>query len=185
MLTEQDYKEAAGIIGCSVAAIKAVSGVESGGSGFLKSGKIKLKFEGHVFHKLTKGRFAAQHPTLSYPAWTEKYSRFGEDSYIRFNQAYALDPVAAMEATSWGMFQVMGFNYASCGFNSVKELGLYLKEGESYQLKAFCMYIKSQGLAVYLQKQQWASFAYRYNGADYKKHHYDLQLQAEFEKFNP
>lgn len=37
-LTEQDYKDAAGLLGVDVAAIKAVTEVESAGSGFLPSG---------------------------------------------------------------------------------------------------------------------------------------------------
>ena len=48
-LTEADYAAAAGRLGCSVAAIKAVAKVESKGSGFLPSGEPRILFERHVF----------------------------------------------------------------------------------------------------------------------------------------
>lgn len=180
MITEIQFQAAAKLIGCDTAAVKAVCHVESGKSGFLPSGKIILKYEGHVFHLFTKGKFDAQYPHLSYPKWTEQYSQFGEDAYIRFNQAFDLDANAAMFSTSWGMFQVMGENYTSMGYKSVSAMVTDFKLGEFNQLQAFCRYVKAERLDKYLIALDWASFARRYNGPLYQKNDYDGQLRRGY-----
>lgn len=182
-LTIKDFEDAAAIVGCDIPAIKAVARKEGGGVGFLsESGRIILKFEGHKFHEFTHGEFDDEHPTLSYPAWTEKYSHYGELSYDRFNRAFSLDPEAAMRATSWGAFQIMGDNFSSCDFDSVGEFVDYLKKGESYQLKAFCAFVKTQGLAKYLKgfktnlEVSANAFALRYNGKGYARNNYATDI---------
>lgn len=59
MLTTDQYKSAAGVIGCDIPTIKAVYEVEALGSGFLKNDdRLKILFEGHRFWKLlAKGGF--------------------------------------------------------------------------------------------------------------------------------
>lgn len=192
MLQEIDFQKAAGIIGCSVAAIKAVTHTEAGGRGFFDDGHVIIKFEGHVFHHFTGGKYDASHPTLSYPAWTEKYSpEKSHDQYIRFSQAFALDPKAAMLATSWGMFQIMGENYSSCHFLTVGDFVDAMKRSELAQLEAFCAYVKIQGLAKYLVNMslpgqalvQAAGFALRYNGSGFKKNEYDTKIASNYAKY--
>jgi hypothetical protein len=185
MITEKNFIDAAKLLGCSVPAIRAVTVVESGGIGFFSSGKIILKFEGHVFHLYTKGKYDQSHPTLSYPKWTEKYSAFGEKAYDRFNQAFKLDARAAMLSTSWGMFQIMGENYSQCGFRTVNDFVDSLKAGDGAHLTAFCKYIISRKMEKYLANlEEYADdFAYRYNGALYNKHDYDGQIRREYRKF--
>jgi len=70
-LETPELAAAAKWLGCSLAAVQAVTEVESSGSGFLGNGKVKLLFEGHVFWKYTKGRFEHSHPTLCYRKWTK------------------------------------------------------------------------------------------------------------------
>ena len=88
-LNENDYKEAAQLLNCEVAAIKAVSKVESNGSSVDSQGRIRILFEGHVFYALTKGKYGVT--DISYPKWTKKY--YGLDQYTRFNKAFSLDIV--------------------------------------------------------------------------------------------
>jgi hypothetical protein len=189
MISEQEYTTAAQKLNCEEAAIKSVTHTEAAGEGFYKSGKIILKFEGHVFHEFTQGRYDESHPTISYPAWTEKYSQFGDAAYIRFDQAFTLDPHAAMMATSWGMFQIMGENYSSCGFATIDAFVTGLKLGEDNQLDAFCTYCKTQGLDKYLREFATelaiatALFAEHYNGSRYKVNHYDTDLAKYYLSF--
>jgi hypothetical protein len=190
MLTDQDYKDAAAKIGCDVAAVKAVTYTESGRKGFYDSGKCIIKYEGHVFHRLTGGKYDAAHPTLSYPAWTEKYSQFKDLAYVRFNQAFALDPHAAMMSTSWGMFQIMGENFSSCGFKTVDDFVTSMRLSEAAQLNAFCKFVISRGLAKYLIGLKTlpgvnaSGFALRYNGAGYKANDYDTQIIKFYRQFS-
>lgn len=187
MLKPQDYISAATRIGCSVAAIKAVTRTESGQQGFFGNGKVIIKFEGHIFHAFTKGKYDDTHPTLSYPKWTEKYSpAHSIDQYIRFDQAYALDPNAAMMATSWGMFQIMGENYSSCGYSSVNGFVSSMHQSEAMQIYIFCAYVKTQGLAKWLVLFDTApeaaatGFSLHYNGTGYKLNHYDTIMLGHY-----
>jgi hypothetical protein len=47
MRTEADFEQAAALLKCDVAAIKAVAEVESSSNGFLSDGRVKILFEGH------------------------------------------------------------------------------------------------------------------------------------------
>lgn len=182
MLTEENYTTAAAFIGCEPAAIKAVTQKESDGISFWKSGKLVLKYEGHLFHHFTNGTWDKNYPTLSYPAWTEKYTQYGDLGYDRFDRAFALDPHAAMMATSWGMFQILGENYSSCGFKTVNEMVDELHKGDEENLLAFCHYVKTQGLDKYMRgfktdlTANSEAFALRYNGKLYARNNYAVDI---------
>ncbi|MDR2077148.1 MAG: N-acetylmuramidase family protein [Desulfovibrio sp.] len=49
--TFDDIASAAATLGLEPCAVKAVVEVESGGSGFLPDGRVKILFEGHVFFR--------------------------------------------------------------------------------------------------------------------------------------
>jgi hypothetical protein len=126
------------------AALRAVAAVESAGDGFLPapSELPKILFEGHAFHRLTQGRFDAKHPTLSYPKWTKQfYSKTGAGEWDRLNAASALDRAAAQQSASWGMFQIMGFNYALCGYTDVEAFVAQNRAGAPQQLECFVRFI--------------------------------------------
>jgi hypothetical protein len=182
MISDKNFYSCAQLLGCPVWNIRAVHRVESRGAGFYPgTTKLVIKFEGHVFHRYTNGRYDKSHPHLSYKAWTEQYSKSGEmGAYLRFNEAFRLDPKAAMLSTSWGAFQIMGENYKECGFKSVDEFVTVLRTGDDAHLTAFCRYVLSRKLQVYLadltKPTNAAGFAYRYNGSLYEKHDYDGQL---------
>ncbi len=189
-LAEEDFANAATKLGCDVAAIKAVAEVESTGSGFLPDGRVKVLFEGHWFHRLTKGKFAQSHPTLSFPRWTRQHYAKGKTAAIRgagelnrLEQAMKLDRRAALLSASYGRFQVMGFNHAICGFPSVEDFYQAMQRGEADHLAAFCGYIVSNGLRDELREHRWADFASRYNGPEYQKNHYDELLAAAYARF--
>ena len=172
-LNENDYKEAAQLLNCEVAAIKAVSKVESNGSSVDSQGRIRILFEGHVFYALTKGKYGVT--DISYPKWTKKY--YGLPQYDRFNKAFSLDKSAAMQSCSWGLFQIMGFNYDKCGFTEVGSFVDFMKKSEKNQLLCFCRFVKSRGLDDEIRNRQWAKFAYGYNGSGYKQNAYDTKLE--------
>ena len=111
-LVKQDFVDDAALIGCDVEAVMAVAAVESSGGGFDPEGFPKTLFEGHWFHKLTNGKYSADYPTLSYPKWTKQfYGKTWQEEKARLAQAMTLDRQAAMLSSSWGMFQIMGFNF--------------------------------------------------------------------------
>jgi len=60
------------------------------------------------------------------------------------------------------MFQVMGFNYAMCGYGSVEEMVKDMCVGEDKQLEAFARFVKLAKLHSYLEQKDWVGFAKRY-----------------------
>lgn len=183
-LTESDFKTSAALLGVEVATIKAVASVESAGGGFLKSGKPKILFEGHWFSKLTKGVYDTKHPSISYKKWTKKHYLGGEKEYSRFTVAAGLDKSAAQKSTSWGKFQIMGFNHKKAGFDDVSQFVEAMKRSEGEQLKAFVAFLKSTKLDGHLKNKDWAKFAKGYNGPKYAENKYDIRLKQAYQAYS-
>ncbi len=72
ILTLLDYQVAASGLGVPVATVKAVTEVESNGSGFLSDGRVKVQYEPHVMYQQLTKHFGgaranaelAKHPDL-------------------------------------------------------------------------------------------------------------------------
>src|SRR5262245_13194834 len=169
------------------AALRAVAAVESSGSGFLAppSDLPKVLFEGHAFHRLTQGRFDEVEPTLSFPKWTkEHYAGSALGEWKRLERAKELDRAAAMQSASWGMFQIMGFNYALCGFSDVEAFATSQCSGADGQLESFARFIARDRFLIPLRTHNWAKFAEGYNGPAYAKNQYDKKLADAFAAFS-
>lgn len=184
-ITEAQYAAVARDLGVDVAALKAVASVESSGDGFLDSGKPKILFEAHVFHRETGGRFDASNPNLSSERWNRAlYGQGGEHQWDRFDQAAGLDAKAAMKSASWGRFQIMGFNYQRAGFSNVQDFVDAMKRGEGEQLRAFANFVESDPTMLRaLREHDWAGFARRYNGAGYAQNQYDTKIAEAYRRF--
>jgi N-acetylmuramidase len=178
-LSEDDYAAAAKELDVDVASIKAVALVESAGKPFDLNGRPVILFERHYFHRLTGGRFDAKHPGIS----AKKPGGYNEPSYDKLEEAYGLDPDAALESASWGRFQIMGSNYKSAGFTSVRAFVLAMSTSEVQHLNAFVAFIKSdKTMAKALRDHDWAGFAKCYNGKNYSINKYDEKLQKKFDE---
>lgn len=181
LLNNNDFCRAAKKLKCEVAAIKAVAKIESAGKGFYSDDFPVILFERHLFKKFTNGKYNKTHPHLSGPAGN--YGAAGKNQIKKFNEAFALDPIAAMKACSWGKFQILGSNHAVCGFSSVGKFVDAMKESEGKHLDAFVNFVIGNGLDKHLRSLNWASFARGYNGSAYKKHNYDGKLAEAYKKF--
>lgn len=186
IISPQAWKVIAKTLGVDEACLRAVAAVESSGSGFMRppSQLPKILFEGHVFHRQTKGRFGVSHPGLSYPRWDRtKYSGSAAGEWMRLEAASALDRVAALESASWGAFQIMGFNYAMCGFDDVDAFVAAHKESADAQLAAFARFISRPRLLNALRSRNWKGFAAAYNGPGFAKNRYDAKLAIAYARF--
>jgi N-acetylmuramidase-like protein len=179
-LSPSALDRAAADLGCSLPALQAVVDVESAGRGFLSDGSAKVLFEGHVFYKYTHGRYADTHPSLCYRKWTkEHYARGataderGAGELERLAHAIDLNRPAAMMSASYGMFQLMGFNFALCGYTHVGSFYDAMCRSAEEQLDAFIEYIEHTGLADELRDRRWGDFARRYNGPAFSQNRYD------------
>lgn len=190
MITEKQFQDVAHLIGCDVAAVKAVRQVETGGKGgFLSPGVPTILFEGHIFWSQLKKKgmspemYAKDHPNVVYPRWDKSQYKGGIKEYDRLNEAELIDKECALNSASWGAFQIMGFNYAACGCRSVVQFVEEMCVDEASQLRLFARFIKSQKLDRYLIAKDWAGFARRYNGPSYAENRYDTKLSDAYIKF--
>jgi len=181
LLTTTDFCRAAKRLRCDVAAIKAVASIESAGNGFYNDGFPVILFERHLFRKLTQGRYNATYPEISGSAGG--YGKGGANQIRKFNQAFALNPDAAMKACSWGKFQILGMNHAVCGYKTVGAFVDAMKESEGKQLDAFVSFVIGNKLDGHLRNHDWARFARGYNGSAYAKHGYDIKIGRAYVRF--
>jgi hypothetical protein len=100
-------------------------------------------------------------------------------------QARKINREAADASASWGMFQIMGFNYAACGEESIESFVRSMCESEFKQLLLTANFIKknSQMLQA-LQAKDWVVFAKCYNGPAYAQNSYDVKLEAAYLKYS-
>lgn len=182
--TAEGMQHAADLIGCELAALKAVIEVETKGSGFDSLGRPRILFEPHVFYRNLTGakRTAAVKAGLAYRDW--KPGAYGPNSaqYPRLAKAMAIDRVAALKACSWGLPQILGENHRAAGFDSVDAMVDAFEEGEDEQLAAMADFVKASKLDGFLRRKQWAAFAKGYNGAGYKANTYDVKLADAYRK---
>ena len=184
-LTEEDYERAAQALGCDIPAIKAVCEVEAPRGGFLDDGVTPvILFEAHHFSRLTDHQYDATNASISSRTWNRTLYSGGMGEHKRLQQAAALNREAALQSASWGKPQIMGFNWALTGANSLQAFINDMYRSEGAQLDLFVGFVKNSGLAGFLRDHDWASFAARYNGSGYKQNSYDTKLANAWSKFN-
>ncbi|MBD2102205.1 N-acetylmuramidase family protein [Leptolyngbya sp. FACHB-261] len=186
-LTQADCIEAAALINVEPAALRTVADVESNGTGYLSDGRLKILFEGQVFWQELQDRgldpqpLALRYPSIVYKTWTPEHYLGGVLEYSRLELAMQIHPTAALNAASWGMFQIMGFNHAGAGFSSVEAMvGAYARSVRE-QLISLARWLRNRGLDHLLNVQDWAEFARAYNGEGYAQNHYDLKLAERYQ----
>lgn len=191
MLSVQDFEDAAIRLGCKVAAIRAVALVESSGSGFWAVGKPKVLFERHRMYKLLARKYgharanelALKHINLVNPN-RGGYSGSTELEQGRVERAREIDNQLGLQAASWGMFQILGEHYQTCGFTNAVAFVLAMSKSEASQLDVFVRFVQADPvLLAALRELNWAKFAARYNGPKYRENKYDVKMAEAYSKF--
>lgn len=188
-ITNQDYTDAANKLGVEVAVVKAIKDVEAGGAGYVFSNHPTILFESHVFWKELSKRGVTpskyKDNDILNKTWKQgkDYYVGGVGEYARLQKARLINRDAANASASWGLFQILGNNYKACGCSSVSEFVNRMCQSEREQLMLFVAFIKNNNLHSFLQKKDWAGFAYRYNGPSYKENKYDIKLQNAYNKY--
>lgn len=167
----------------------AVGTVESNNIPFLSNGSPIVRFEKHVFLRQLKKHKAPM--SMIDRANKLKGSNFNtlvsamsiEDKIAAMSTvelALELDDYCAMMSTSYGIFQIMGFNHKSAGYDTVSSFVEAMGKSEENQIKAFCYFIKNNGLIPVINKLDFATFARRYNGPNYAQNSYDVKLRKAY-----
>lgn len=180
-ITTDQIKALAVSYGIEYAALMAVITVESSGVGFNPpTGKIIIRFEPTWFKRLKADwKKDTQHVT-----WQNTGAGNQADQWKAFNDAFAEDADDAMKSTSVGMMQVMGFHFDDLGFKTVGEMWDYAKVSEANQIELGLRFIKSiPALLKALKAKDWKTFAYYYNGENYRVNHYDEHLLTGYNKY--
>jgi hypothetical protein len=189
MLTKEQLLEAAEKYNLPVSTIHAVIEVESGGSGFLEDGRPKILFEGHIFWRelkkvgLNSQKLMPGNEDIIYMNWTKDHYIGGAGEYTRLDKAIKIHREAALKSASWGLFQIMGENYALTGDQDIETFVKEEYASEMNQLYDFLNFITNTRLIKYLRVKNWAKFAAGYNGPGYKANKYDIRLQAADAKY--
>lgn len=173
--TDADMKVFADRLGCSVKQLKAVSLVESGGSGFDNKGRPKILFERHLFHRFTNGKFSVSAYSNS------SGGGYKDDSWAKLGEAASKSVFAAFEAVSWGKFQVLGMWWDELGYASPVEMAYSAVTSEDAHYEMLVRYIehnKMQGAvrAISTNAATNVAFAKGYNGPAFSKYNYDTKL---------
>lgn len=183
-ITDTQIAEIARNNGLTFAQLKAFIVVESGGRGFdEKTGKILIQFEPSWYRKLT-----GYAPT---GAWSVNKVEVQSKEWIAFNDAFKKNHTAAMEATSIGMPQIMGFHWKRLGYSSVDAMWDDFKRGEYQQVLALVRFIKTDArLYKALKSCDWHTVATIYNGAAYKemakkwgREPYNISMEKAYKKY--
>lgn len=209
VLSDQDIKQALeklqkeDQITLSFPVVQAVISVESAGRGHLPDGRPKILFEGHKFWHWLKANgknpeaLQPGNENIIYKSWTSKNYLKGEHEYKRLEAAKKIDEKAAIYATSWGLFQILGenleHNIKGRGYKDVLEFEEKQHESEYYHFLDFLAFIKTKTvrrkpLIDYISEltngnYDWETFAYGYNGSGYKVNQYDIKLKSAYEKY--
>ena len=180
-LSDQGMKNICTTLGITQAEVWAVLTVETRGFGFLEDRRPQILFERHIFHKLTKGKHDVGNADIS----NVKPGGYvgGSGEYPRLQKAMALDQDAALQSASWGIGQVMGFNFKAGGFSDISIMVTDMIKGENEQLLAMANFIKDKNLDSALRSQNWATFANGFNGSGFEKNKYDERLAAAYAKY--
>ncbi|MCP2025113.1 hypothetical protein L1276_000253 [Flavobacterium sp. HSC-32F16] len=196
LLSEQNLIDFSNQFNLELAVVKAVNEVESNGKGFLVDGRPKILFEGHIFWKqlekrnIDPGIYAnSSNGNILFESYNRRYYVGGAEEYNRLEKAASLGADknfrdAAYCSASWGLFQIMGFNAVSIGYESIDEFVAKMNENEGEHLKAFGMFLEKNNLLGILRSKNWASFALKYNGPAYKTNKYDEKLMRAYLKYS-
>ena len=187
--TEEDFMHISERLGIDAATLGALLDVEAPAvaPAFAPDGRPSIIFERSVFSRLTGQRFDTSHPALSGRFDPRQVPRDQTERWKQFEEAFALDADAAMKATSWGRFSILGANHAASGFQTVGELVSFLSESESNQYEAVLLgFIVGRDLAGPLQRHDWEAFSQVYSGrggpgrqqADKLKRAYERRVAA-------
>lgn len=120
---------------------------------------------------------------ILYPKWTKQHYKGGIKEYGRLEKAMFVNKEAAYLSASWGLAQIMGFNYKVCGCKSVEDFVSQMSESENKQLELFVNFIKGNRWDCYLRNRDWEGFASHYNGPRYAQNQYDRKLSIAYEKY--
>jgi len=195
------YEEIGYELGIEPALVYAIARTESSGHFEIGDGKIPILYERHWAYRFIKKHFEWRlardlyrlHPDIINPKWggygkiSQQYARLAKAINILKHYDSNLGIEIPHLSTSFGAFQIMGFNYKICGYNSAKEMSdAYHRDPQKEQIKGFIEFIKRYKKGKVLRElkaKNWQKAALYYNGSGYKRNSYDRKLAIAYEAY--
>lgn len=175
----------------------------------------KILYERHWFRKLTRPNkkspspYEAKYPDICGPAYHKTkrnkktkilldvvtglpaktddiYGPGDLPQYKRLVKAYQLDKDAALQACSFGKFQIMGFNYKAAGYKTVHDFTRAMSLSDAEHMKAFLKFAKSNPVLLSgLQTKNYEKIAEGHNGGSWKSvnANYASNLEAFYNEY--
>lgn len=183
-LRMKDIETEAKKFGFPVSMIKAFRDVEARGEGFLADGRTIILFERHKFYGYMVAKFG-ETKALALKKRAPDVCNEQRGGYLgyaaeykRFAKALAIDEESAQMSTSFGLFQIMGFNYKAAGYTNVRSFVRDMAESEKNHLKAVLNFIRNhKSLSTAIITKNYAKTAELYNGKAYAVNQYDIKLR--------
>jgi hypothetical protein len=189
--SDEGFAAAAAVLKVEEALLRAVALVETKFEGaFLDDGSPPILYERHKFREFTGGKFDGVRISPQPSGILSHAKRGGYGPYSlqhkKLQAAVRLDREAALKSCSWGMFQIMGFNFKACGFENVQDFVNAMWRSANDQLKALAAFLAADvRKRQALQQHDWKTFALLYNGPKYAESRYDKRLEAAYKVFVP
>lgn len=162
----------------------AVLATESGGKGFGSDGRMIIRFENQIFYDKwgakNRGKYEQHYQFEAAKRWQGHLFRPATNLAWRefhgtqpgeweaFEFARSLDDTAAKYSISMGGPQIMGFNYAGLGYESVQQMFDAFSSSERAQVIGFFNFVQGPGTEsrriIALQAKDFEAFAAQYNG---------------------
>lgn len=174
-------KSVAQLLDADPAAVQAVVSVETSGSGFYDCGLPKILLERHhVYALATPAQREQLGPGVCAPEPGGYVGGVGE--WARFDEVAAVDLCLAVEASSWGLGQILGVAWKSLGSLTPQAFMRDACENEGAQLAQFTRFLHANSpMLDALRAKDWAGFAKRYNGPNYAAGRYDAKLAFAYD----
>ena len=160
--------DAADQINAEPSAIRAVWMTEAGGKYFYADGSLIRRFEPHKMPRATTN-------------WRDSFGIKRAKREQMFQAAYERSPVAALNATSVGAPQIMGFNAEMAGYEHSHDMTERMADDADEHVTAFINLITNWGLDTALRAKDWEAFTRRYNGSGQVKA-YSAKIEANYRR---
>jgi hypothetical protein len=180
----------------------AVLAIESGGRGFSADGRLIIRFENHLFHRQwgksnpeTFNRHFTFNPEKN---WLDhRWRQFTNQPFREFHDnqdgewqvfsfARSLDDTAAKLSISMGGPQIVGFNFATLGYESVHQMFDAFSADERNHILGFFDFVQGPSTdsrrVMALQAGDFTTFAAMYNGPG-QAAKYGSLMQGLFDTF--
>jgi hypothetical protein len=188
-LSPRDITIAAKSLGIDERLMRAIVSVESRGNGFLSDGRPVILYERHIMRRrlisimpLNKvDDIISRSPSLVNSSPGNYFGGIRE--WGRLEAAMKIHEESALESTSWGLFQIMGFHHARLGYSGIHDFVEKMKTSARDQFEAFLRFVETdQVLLSAMRELDFQRIARLYNGPNFHINQYDKKLKEHFYK---